>query len=246
MEAVQTTFDYALIEPETRIVVQQRTSEIKSLMRRAAQDIIDIGEKLTDVKTRLGHGNFGPWLALEFQWSYQTAHNLMNVAESFKSTTVVDLPITQKALYVLAAPSTPESARVEAVQRAEAGEAISYSEARAIVAGHRERLIADAVPMPEPTALGGEGYRGESVELLSIGVDGGSLKQELAVLNTLSETVRRLEALAGQPASLSESDSWMQLQAVRSGVTQIIAAATTIAASYNAVYDAAHTLRRVK
>ncbi len=36
MEAVQTTFDYALIEPETRIVVQQRTSEIKSLMRRAA------------------------------------------------------------------------------------------------------------------------------------------------------------------------------------------------------------------
>ena len=54
-----TLFDYASLEPETRIVVQQRTSEIRGLMRRAAQDIIDIGLKLIEVKERLPHGAFG-------------------------------------------------------------------------------------------------------------------------------------------------------------------------------------------
>ena len=36
-------FDYAALDAETRIVVQQRTSEIKTLMRRAASDILILG-----------------------------------------------------------------------------------------------------------------------------------------------------------------------------------------------------------
>jgi hypothetical protein len=40
-----TLFDYAVLDPETRIVVQQRTEEIRALVRRSAQDIIDIGNK---------------------------------------------------------------------------------------------------------------------------------------------------------------------------------------------------------
>ena len=34
----------------------------------AAQDIIDIGQKLTEVKQQLGHGNFRNWLTTEFEW----------------------------------------------------------------------------------------------------------------------------------------------------------------------------------
>ena len=51
-------FDYGALDSETRIVVQQRTGEIRSLVRRSAQDIIDIGLKLGEVKQRLGHGGF--------------------------------------------------------------------------------------------------------------------------------------------------------------------------------------------
>jgi hypothetical protein len=47
---------------------------------------------------------------------------MMNVAQNFKSLTVGDLDIQTPALYPLAAPSTPESAREEADERAEAGE----------------------------------------------------------------------------------------------------------------------------
>jgi hypothetical protein len=54
-------FDYAALNLETRIVVQQRTSEIKSLMRHTASDIFDIGQKLTEVKAQLGHGYFRDW-----------------------------------------------------------------------------------------------------------------------------------------------------------------------------------------
>ncbi len=40
-------FSYGILSLPTRKVVQQRTIEIKSLLRRTAQDIIDIGEKLS-------------------------------------------------------------------------------------------------------------------------------------------------------------------------------------------------------
>lgn len=125
-------FDYAALDAETRIVVQQRTSEIKTLMRRAASDIFDIGQKLVEVKAKLGHGHFRSWLKAEFKWSVSTATRFMQVAEQFKCTNLMHLPIAASALYELAAPSTPIDARLEAIERASFGEAISYSKAKEI------------------------------------------------------------------------------------------------------------------
>lgn len=125
-------FDYMQLDVETRIVVRQRTEEIKVLVRRSAQDIIDIGNKLIEVKAQLGHGNFGSWLDSEFGWSTDTAHNFMRVSDKFgKFPNLGD--IGASALYLLAAPSTPEPVRIEAIQRAQAGEAITHKEARAMV-----------------------------------------------------------------------------------------------------------------
>lgn len=39
-------FNYAALNSDTQVVVQQHTREIKSLLRRTAQDIFDIGQKL--------------------------------------------------------------------------------------------------------------------------------------------------------------------------------------------------------
>ena len=128
-------FDYAALDAETRIVVQQHTSEIKTLMRRAASDIFDIGQKLVEVKAKLGHGHFRSWLKAEFKWSVSTATRFMQVAEQFKCTNLMHLSIAASALYELAAPSTPIDARLEAIERASFGEVISYSKAKEI-AGH--------------------------------------------------------------------------------------------------------------
>jgi phage N-6-adenine-methyltransferase len=136
MEQLAIHFDYAALDTETRMLVQQRTSEIKALMKRAAQDIIDIGQKLIEVKARLGHGNFGAWLSAEFDWHYTTAVNFMRVAETFKNRNFLDLHVAPSALYLLAAPSTPESARVEVLERAQDGERITYTDTREVVKRH--------------------------------------------------------------------------------------------------------------
>lgn len=53
---IVTQFNYDDLDPETRIIVKQRTSEIKAIARQTAQGVLDIGAKLAEVKDRLGHG----------------------------------------------------------------------------------------------------------------------------------------------------------------------------------------------
>ena len=53
------SFSYVGLDIEVRSFVKQRTHAIKSLMRRTAQDIIDIGLKLIEIKDILGHGKQG-------------------------------------------------------------------------------------------------------------------------------------------------------------------------------------------
>lgn len=151
LEVVQKPlFDYAALDTETRIVVQLRTDEIKTLMRRTAQDIIDIGTKLIDVKQRLGHGAFGTWLKAEFEWTDRTARQFMRVSEVFKTENFSDLKLAPSALYLLAAPSTPEEAVNEALERAENGETITHSTAKAIVAEYKNGATPTPEPQPEP------------------------------------------------------------------------------------------------
>lgn len=126
-------FDYTALGVEARVVVQQRTGEIKTLMRRAAQDIVDIGLKLIEIKDRLPHGAFLPWLRAEFEWSDDTARRFMQVAERFGHKPQL-VRFAPSALYLLAAPPTPEEARVEALERAGAGEEITHATAKGIVA----------------------------------------------------------------------------------------------------------------
>ena len=121
-----TDFNYTVLESESRIIVQQHTYEIKSLMRRTANDIIHIGQKLKEVKSQLGHGYFRRWLKIEFDWSIWTATKFMQVADKFKCVKFSHLDIAPSALYELAAPSTPDFVRFEAIERASHGETITF------------------------------------------------------------------------------------------------------------------------
>jgi hypothetical protein len=137
---------YTRLDAETRIVVQQRTSEIRTLMRRTAQDIVEIGQKLIEVKSALGHGLFSDWLRIEFEWSRGTAENFMAVALRFQNQKFSDFDLAPSALYVLASPSTPESARREALDRAAQGERVTHTLAKEIAASHR---MTSATPQDE-------------------------------------------------------------------------------------------------
>jgi hypothetical protein len=132
-------FDYAGLDAETRIVVQQRTSEIRTIARRAAADIIEIGGKLIEVKGRLGHGRFGAWLAAEFAWSQDMASRFMAVSTKFGAQIPQIAEFAPSALYLLASPSIPDEARAEAVTRAGDGERITVAKAQEIVQTYTPR-----------------------------------------------------------------------------------------------------------
>jgi len=126
-------FDYTVLDSETRIVVQQRTSEIKECLRTAALTVWEIGQKLVAVRSRLEYGQFCDWLKAEFQWSRSTAYNYINVFETFGSCpNFGQLDIAISALYLLARPSTPEDVRQEALARASQGETITHALAKQI------------------------------------------------------------------------------------------------------------------
>jgi hypothetical protein len=129
-----TNFDYNNLDSDTASFVQQQTGEIRALMRRATQEIFKIGQKLIEIKEKLGHGSFLTWLEAEFTWTERTARRFMSVAEQFadKVDMVSDLDFAPTALYTLASPSMSEEAREEAIERAQAGEFISAKKAQAI------------------------------------------------------------------------------------------------------------------
>ncbi len=139
----QQGFDYEILDRQTRTTVKQKTSEIKSLIRQTAQDIVEVGQKLATVKRQLKHGEFRSWLKSEFNWSVSSATKFMQVSEQFKNVNFSHFNFATSALYVLAAPSTPETARQYALEIASKGENITYSLAKLIVKQHKKSLEND-------------------------------------------------------------------------------------------------------
>ena len=125
-------FDYSHLDSELSTYLQEKTKNIKKLIKRSSQDIIDIGKSLTDIKNRLDYGQFYAWLELEFDWSYRTAVRFMRVSERFASDNLSELNILPSALYELSASSVPEAASQEALKRAKQGETISLNTAKEI------------------------------------------------------------------------------------------------------------------
>jgi hypothetical protein len=94
---------------------------IKSRMAKTAQDIIEIGRDLANVKKLLSHGEFQEWIQTELGISPRTAQNFMNVTNRLggKSEMISLLPPT--VVYALAAPSTPDDVRAHVLELAEKG-----------------------------------------------------------------------------------------------------------------------------
>ncbi|MDJ0691585.1 MAG: DUF3102 domain-containing protein [Xenococcaceae cyanobacterium MO_188.B32] len=136
----QKGFDYDILDRQTQITVKQKTSEIKGLIRQTAQEIVEVGQKLAEVKQQLKHGQFRSWLKNEFNWSVSSATKFMQVSEQFKNVNFTHFNFATSALYVLAAPSTPDSARQHALKIASQGENITYSLAKLIIKHHKESI----------------------------------------------------------------------------------------------------------
>jgi hypothetical protein len=130
--AIIKLFDSAIADP----VLGKHAAKIRELGKRIIGEVIEIGRRLTECKKilgqSLGYGNWLPWLDQEFGWSEATARNFMRVYEltQSKSANFADLNLSVSALYLLAAPKTPEQARQKIIERAEAGENLTLAEVK--------------------------------------------------------------------------------------------------------------------
>jgi Protein of unknown function (DUF3102) len=102
---------------------------IRALSKRVVADVIEIGRRLTECRVILkGHGGYRAWVDSELGLSPQTAGRFIQVYELSQGRSNLehlDLPVS--ALYLLAAPSTPKSAREAIIERAQAGEPVSVA-----------------------------------------------------------------------------------------------------------------------
>lgn len=126
-------FSYEVLSREDEVSAKEDAAIIKAHMKSAAESIIAVGTALKRQKERLPHGMFLPWIEAEFGMTDRTARNFMNVAEVYaKSETVSDL--SAKALYELAAPSTPQYVREQVEELIVDGQKITVADVKRLKA----------------------------------------------------------------------------------------------------------------
>ena len=180
-------FDYSNLDAETVYFIKEQTGEIRTLMKRTAQDIIQIGQKLIEIKKRLGYGQYRKWIETEFHWGKSTANSFENVARHFADVHNLDI-FAPLALYELAALSTPESARQEAITKAQAGEKIGYKLAQEIKKKHitiKEREIAYRQKAQEQVSL--EQNKHQMFQQKVINIHPQTAKPNLDILRALTK-----------------------------------------------------------
>lgn len=127
------TFNYNGIDEELRKPLKQHAKFIKGRLGRAAQDVVEIGSRLNEVRKALGKHGFSAWLQAEFQWSQSVASNFMQVASKFGTLDTVT-NFQPSALYALARKKTPEKALAAALKLAKASHTVTYTTANELIA----------------------------------------------------------------------------------------------------------------
>lgn len=184
-------YDYTTIDEAHRQAVQEAALAIQGRERRAAQDLIAIGQHLIEVKRRLEHGDFTDWLDVEFGYSDRTARSFMSVAREYGGKTEIASVLSGTMLVLLSAPSTPTEAR--AAIEAEIA-ATGHTPTRAQV---KRAIDAYKPPKPHP----------KSVEkLTSVVVEPepqpATIEAEYIVAPAPSETVAEILREGNHPGSI--------------------------------------------
>lgn len=197
---ISNSFDYDILELEQRSIVKQRTEEIKERLKRSAQDIWEIGQKLFEVRSELAYGQFDSWLKAEFGWSRRTAYNFVKVYEAFpERATVAQVSIAASALYQLSSPSTPKQVREEFIQKAKDGEKITRKDIR--LAAKQEKpspSLNTTVTKPEKTTTSQQ-------QIISI------IPQATKAIKTLAEQSQQSDDFIGSLEPELQSQGWYSL-----------------------------------
>jgi Protein of unknown function (DUF3102) len=195
----------------------EHATEIRRLGKRAADDIIEIGRRLAECRHILKEdGSWRVWLDQELRLSPQSAGRFIQVYEQRSNLEHLELSVS--TLYLLAAPSTPDEARNEIIERVETGEPVSVAEAKRVIEDAKGRSQPWRKPRRPPNPVRAMNLRkmklgDETVgKLKGTSLDSAAELDELVVLNRgapqggHTEIVDQLvaDAVAGKQVSAIE------------------------------------------
>lgn len=138
MNVVSTKGEAMPVVAVSKLSVDQHADAIRGLLKNRVENVIEIGEQLSQVKAKLDHGEFLPWIDAECGLSERSVQGFMRVSRVFGSQIRKICGFAVSALYLLAQPSTPEAAMKEALKRAQKGEKITHALAKQLIEKHSE------------------------------------------------------------------------------------------------------------
>lgn len=182
---VELLYDYSRLPAEQRSLAEQAARTIKPRLRRAAEDIFVIGAALNGVKAELEHGRFGEWLAVEFGLSQRMAQHFMNVATRLQAKSEKFSLLPPSTLYLLAAPTTPETAIRTVEAQIDAGERPQWASVARIVELSKQAQRTPPAPLPAAQPETPVGALAREVQAAMAIVLEDTLTQALAHLDSI-------------------------------------------------------------
>src|SRR5258708_4658170 len=82
-------FDYESLSPEDAQALRERSTRIRSEVKKTALSIVAIGCELIAVKKTLEHGQFVQWVETEFGFSLRSAQNYMRICRLARKCEIV-------------------------------------------------------------------------------------------------------------------------------------------------------------
>jgi hypothetical protein len=132
----------ASVSAERAARLEVLATEIEELQGTA---ILRVAERLAEAREIFRYcrdeGGFGGWVETRLHYTRQTAYNLLHVYERFSGGESVKIFDTFRAsiLYLLASPSTPESARDAVLDLAARGEKPTHAQVTQVIAEAKGR-----------------------------------------------------------------------------------------------------------
>jgi hypothetical protein len=147
---MSSTFDYSAFSASETAFLQSSVKRVCVLVRRGAKDILEIGDRLTEIKMMLPHGQFAVFCEAEMGLEPRTVENYMSLAELAKKyppALVAQLPA--RAGYKLAEKSASQDAVAEIMSQVSEGKRFTISEVSSRLA---------AAKLPKPSTVPDIGY----------------------------------------------------------------------------------------
>ncbi len=127
----KSTFSYDGLSQPTRDLILEKTKLINVTLKRTAQDVVNIGRYISEVKKALPHGQFDNWVDSELGLSKMAASRFVRAYERFKSIDLSEIDIVPTAMYNLATATVSNETFDQIIEEGKSGKSITVEVAKA-------------------------------------------------------------------------------------------------------------------